>query len=213
MDVICTLFIGVPFIIHNICSIGSAAIAEHEVAKALKNAGYYILSIHLCILAFWVFVAGLQLIKILKQHLHNQIDAGDNAAIEKVKNGLFKVRMTMTICIVSLFIFVLLRFLYSFLNTYFSQNYALNLAMSILLTYDGILASTLVVLTVVFNPKALSSFNLTSSNQNMSDESQIDKSAFTTTTDDLTLITSRSETQKDSCNYNRRSFDYSKSPV
>ncbi|KAI8642365.1 hypothetical protein BD408DRAFT_432470 [Parasitella parasitica] len=166
VDVVCTVFIALPFITTNACFIATALYIQQgnlEMAQKFEDARNYQWLVYWLILTAWLLFAGLRLIKILKQLLVSQIEVGNLAAVEKIKNGLFKARMIMSISITCLLSFSIIRFLYSIIREYFSQYRKLNLAMTIVLMFDTTLASTLVVTTVIVNPKAIGSFHLSPS--------------------------------------------------
>lgn len=58
--------------------------------------------------------------------------------------------MVMTISITSLFVFSFIKCAYGAMRTTLLKNNALNLAIASVWTYDGTLASMLVVMTVIF---------------------------------------------------------------
>ncbi|KAG2202528.1 hypothetical protein INT46_005085 [Mucor plumbeus] len=215
IDIICSIFITMPFLTNNVCSIAAAVYAEQGnfvKAKIFTDALYYLWAAYCFILATWILFAGLRLIKILQKHLDNQGDDTNSASIHKIKNGLFKVRMIMSISITSLFIFSFIKCMYGIMRTRLLLDHVLNLAIAIVWTYDGTLASMLVVMTVLINPKALASLSLSSSSHGRSSESYnrtTTRSNFATYKDDSTLATtSHTEVRKDK-NYNfyRQSLD------
>ncbi|CEP19598.1 hypothetical protein [Parasitella parasitica] len=157
---------SLPFITINVCSIATAVYTQrgnYDMAQKFDDARNYQWMAYWLILTAWLLFAGLRLIKILKQLLHTQLEEGNAIAVDKIKNGLFKVRMIMSTSIFCLLTFSIIRFLYSIVSEYFSQYRKLNLAMSIFLMFDTTVAFTLVVATVIINPKAIGSLHLSPS--------------------------------------------------
>ncbi|KAI7897690.1 uncharacterized protein BX663DRAFT_527585, partial [Cokeromyces recurvatus] len=176
-DVLCSIMITLPFLTNNVCVIGASVYAERgDMAKAkiFTDILYFLWTAYCFTLALCILVAGLRLIAILKHHLKNQatLDPDNNSITGKIKNGLFKVRMIMSISITSLLIFSFIKCMYGILRVPLLKTTGLNLAIAIIWTFDGTLASILVAVVVFINPKALTSLNITSNN----DSSTITKS-------------------------------------
>ncbi|KAI8642375.1 hypothetical protein BD408DRAFT_443572 [Parasitella parasitica] len=214
IDIICTVFIILPFITTNVCSI--AVIASYlqfhiEAGLIFQGVLYYQWMVYWSILAAMIFIAGLRLIKILKEHLRNQIEAGNETHVQKIKNGLLKVRMTMAISISSMLLFIFIRYSYDLMREQLENNYGVTLGFTIVILYHRTLATTLVVMTVLLNPTALGAFIMMSSNKENSPETKFDsaanKSNITVPTDEVTLLASNIEKGKDSHDLHRQSID------
>ncbi|KAI8636251.1 hypothetical protein BD408DRAFT_448562 [Parasitella parasitica] len=219
IDIMCTIFIILPFVTSNICAIVIAAILgkphieESDVATSdiFFKIQYFQWLVYWSILAAWILLAGLRLIQILKKHMHIQSKQGNAATIQKSKTGLFKVRMTMAIGISSMLIFMLLRYLYSFLGERSHEDYNLTLGFSIVIIYHSTLASTLIIVTMLLNPRALNPISASAPVSDESLESYDSANAtkpndFALHTEEATLVMAHSKVQTSNANL------YSQSP-
>ncbi|KAI8640804.1 hypothetical protein BD408DRAFT_419268 [Parasitella parasitica] len=111
-------------------------------------------------LVIMILVAGLRLIKILKQHLYNQIKAGNRTSVEQIRNGLFKIRMIVSVSIITSLLFTFIRYVYTFLGDLAFDSYGATMALVAATLYHTVFATTLILLAVLFNPTALGSLNL-----------------------------------------------------
>ncbi|CEP19604.1 hypothetical protein [Parasitella parasitica] len=178
IDIICTIFIILPFITTNISSIAAAVSVLQWNAKAARvYAGvlYYQWLVYWSILAIMIFIAGLRLIKILEEHLRNQIEAGNGAHVQKIRNGLFKAGS----------------------HDYGSQY-----------QFHATVPSTLVVITVLLNPSALGAFSVSSNQEALHEPKVDAHTNFAVRTDEVTLIASDIENGKDSYDLHRQSLDH-----
>ncbi|KAI9345428.1 hypothetical protein BD770DRAFT_397051 [Pilaira anomala] len=170
IDILCTTLITLPFITNNICSIAASIYADRSQfyqAKLFTDLLYHFWSFYCFILASFILFAGLRLLKILQHHLENQHDQ-DNHASHKIKHGAFKVKVVMVVSVTSLLVFMLIKCFYGIFRKEILLNHVASLFVAIFWTFDGTVASTVVFLTLVINPKALSQLNI-SSNSNGSE--------------------------------------------
>jgi hypothetical protein len=145
--------ITLPFITNNICSIASAVYASRGDmvrAKGFTDALYFMWTIYCFTFAIWILIAGLKLQSLLKLHLNTQRDEDPNSLIvAKVKNGLFKVQVIMTVSVTCLFIFTFVKICYGIARVPILERTGLNLAIAVIWTFDGTFASLLVFSTVL----------------------------------------------------------------
>jgi hypothetical protein len=151
IDIFCSIIITLPFITNNICSISAAYYAEQgdlNKAKIFTDTLYYLWAAYCFNLACLILLFGLRLLNILSKHLDNQ-STSHPSTIDKIKNGAFKVKMIMSISVTSLFIFSIIKCLYAIFRVKILLNNALSIAIASVWTYDGTLASMLVVVTLL----------------------------------------------------------------
>jgi hypothetical protein len=145
--------IACPFLTNNVCSIAAAYYAEQRdfvKAKLFTDLLYFFWTFYCFVLAVWILFAGLKLLSIIGGHLHNQYEsAGNPATINRIKNGAFKVKMIMLISVTSLVIFSFIKCAYGVSRMSLLLDRGLNLAIATVWTFDGTIASMLVVMTVL----------------------------------------------------------------
>ncbi|KAI9248105.1 hypothetical protein EDC94DRAFT_570137 [Helicostylum pulchrum] len=164
IDIMCTSLITLPFITNNICVIAASVYAERNQlskAKLFTDLLYYFWTFYCFTLSIFISFAGARLLKILGLHLKNQSDP-ESSAVQKIKHGVFKVKMVMSISITSLLIFSVIKCVYGIFRKEILLNDMLNLLVAIFWTFDGTLASTFVILTLLINPKALTQLSISS---------------------------------------------------
>ncbi|CEP07242.1 hypothetical protein [Parasitella parasitica] len=171
IDFVCITFIILPFISTNVTVIGLS------VALYLKNmelAWKFYEILYMQWLFYWpalllmVLAAGLRLIKILKQHLHNQIKTGNKTSAQNIKNGLFKIRMIMSITITAASIFTIIRYTHTFLGDISYKDYSATLLVIIVSEYHISLATSLIFIFVSLNPTALGFYSFSSDERDTS---------------------------------------------
>ncbi|CEP12615.1 hypothetical protein [Parasitella parasitica] len=147
------------------------------------------------ILSVWILVAGLQLIRILKKCLHNQSKegSGDNVSIEAIRHGLFKARVTMAIGISFMVAFISLSSTQIFMMLTHYTDIICWVCFSILL-YSPALCTTLIVIVIVYNPKALNPLSGSFSTSQSFDNAEFTESSFTEHLGESTLVASHVET-------------------
>ncbi|CEP19601.1 hypothetical protein [Parasitella parasitica] len=170
IDIFFIIFTVFPVVITNTCSIAKGALIKQgslsETSKYTEALDYSWL-LYSAILALFIPYAGYMLIKVLRQQLFKHQNIPE--FVQNAKTALLKIRMTMLIAIVTLTTTIIFEFL-TVLKVSTSQNYHLTLAMYIVSTFNSTLASTLVIMVVLFNPKLLTPFSSPSSNQEDSAE-------------------------------------------
>ncbi|KAI8644788.1 hypothetical protein BD408DRAFT_412885 [Parasitella parasitica] len=204
IDIVCTILIILPFVTSNICVGGISYYNEQDNIEKLNiymQIHYYQWLVYWLILIVWILLAGIQLVKILRNHLYNQRKEGsDNViSIQKAQNGLFKVRMTMAIGVCSMLVFMFSRYFYTLMGDRFLENYNVTLAFSIIIVFHCTLASTLIILTILLNPRALNPISSSSPNQDkladFQDNDNITRSSFADHIGESTLVLSNTEAQ------------------
>ncbi|KAI8645752.1 hypothetical protein BD408DRAFT_440768 [Parasitella parasitica] len=203
IDIIFTIFLILPFVTTNICAIGlNISINQNnsEDAWIFFDIEYLQWLVYWPILVIWILLAGFRLIKILKKHLHHQISHGNSESIQKSRLAIFKVCMTMTIGSCSIIIFVLAQCLYTFMEDYFSNNLEGTVICFGIIIYHSTLASTLIIITMVFNPKAFHPLDATSPSADelpeSHDNTDATESKCARPTDESTLAVSPIETSE-----------------
>ncbi|KAI8636256.1 hypothetical protein BD408DRAFT_448566 [Parasitella parasitica] len=203
IDIIFTIFIILPFVTTNICAIGLNISINQNNPKGSDtffNIEYLQWLVYWPILIVWILLAGLRLVKMLKKHLYHQNSHGNSESIQKSRLAIFKVRMTMAIGICSTIIFIFVRYFYTFMEDYFSNNLEGTVICFGIVIYHSTLASTLIIMTMVFNPKAFHPLDATSPSEDESPESHDNTDATESNcarpTDESTLAVSPIETSE-----------------
>ncbi|KAG2213953.1 hypothetical protein INT47_001222 [Mucor saturninus] len=184
IDISCTAMLILPFISNNICSIAAAIYAERGdlvKAKIFTDTLYFFWTFYCFILASWIVFAGLRLLKILRHHLDNQHDP-EGSTVHKIKNGLFKVKMIMSISVTSLLVFSFVKCIYGIFRVKLLLHSEFNLALACIWTFDGTLASMLVVVSLLITPKALSPLDSSSGELESSSQSDFSRGRLSNNT-------------------------------
>ncbi|KAJ8655640.1 hypothetical protein O0I10_008729 [Lichtheimia ornata] len=174
IDILSTTFITMPFITNNICSIAAGIYAERGedfIAGQFTHAQYYFWTIYCGSLGFMILFAGIKLLRLLGHHLRMQHDLRTNIA--KIKTGSLKVKIIMLVGCVCLWVFALVLCLYGVLRDQIIRNTGYNLAISAVWTYDGVVATLLVEMALILNPRMTASLGVSgvSTNGSQSDPS------------------------------------------
>ncbi|KAI9313711.1 hypothetical protein BX666DRAFT_2114242 [Dichotomocladium elegans] len=182
IDIISTVFISLPFVTNNVCSIAEGIYAQRgddSLAAKFTKAHYYLWTIYCGSLGCMILVAGIKLLRLLKHHLTVQRALRSN--IGKIKAGMLKVKIIMIVGCVCLWIFALIVCLYGARRDLIVRNTAYNLVISTIWTYNGLLATILVELALIINPRMTASLGVSSEGTNGSQSDQPNPNGALTT--------------------------------
>ncbi|KAI9276443.1 hypothetical protein BY458DRAFT_505930 [Sporodiniella umbellata] len=160
VDLVFTLQTVCPFVLNNAFSIIAAVYAEkgnYSLAKAFTNGLYYMWTIHCIFLCLCSLYFGYGLMVLLKAHLRNQENQDeDDSKIQKIQNAIFRAKMLVLNTALTLFIFSVLKCIYSTFRLSLLKNEFYSYIMAAIWTFDGTFASAFVCLTLIINPKYIS---------------------------------------------------------
>ncbi|KAI8073973.1 hypothetical protein BC940DRAFT_289676 [Gongronella butleri] len=226
IDLLCTTLIVLPFISNNIVSISAGVNALHgDEAKAqlFTRILYGFWTFYCGSLSLIFLISGSQLVRLLKQHLF--FYKRDKQVLMNMKTGILKVRLVTLVGSLCLFIFALVVLIYAIYREPTFDIQPLHLTIGFAWSYDGCLASLLVELIVILNPRMTGSLGKLQFLGNSTDETTtMDDSRHTSITP-LTLAMAKDERigmshfrLKQSSFYymtppSSRSFDESKQPL
>lgn len=167
VDSICVLIITLPFISNNICSIAAGIFAyrgNDDLAASFTSALYYLWTFYTGFLGLLILYAGIRLLRLLNHHLLQRNDGRVDTA--KIKLGALKVKIIILTGFVCLALFAVILGLYGALRPQIQEDTTYNLAIAILWTYDGVLATALIEFSVILKyeafeyRKSISTFSL-----------------------------------------------------
>ncbi|KAI9484762.1 hypothetical protein BDB00DRAFT_983710, partial [Zychaea mexicana] len=173
IDLLGTIFISLPYVTNNICSIAAGVYAERGDdwhAAQFTHALYYLWTIYCGSLGFMILFAGLRLLRLLNHHLRMQHDLRVNIA--KIKTGTLKVKIIMVVGCVCLWVFAFILCMYGVFRDPVTRNTALNLTISAVWTYDGVVATLLVELALILNPRMTASLGVSNMSGSQSEPTQ-----------------------------------------
>lgn len=149
VDIVGCWFFFWPFVIDNICSLISGALATSDLEKAEVFAhllyGFWFL--HCSTLGCAVLFAGVRLVYILRGHLEKFSQT--HARYKALHTGIFKIQIIVTILVICLWGFAALLLLYSILRDRIMTSTVGSVIFGSIWTYLGVLSAILVETAIV----------------------------------------------------------------
>lgn len=165
VDIVFTLQIICPFVLNNVFSISAAVYAQKGnffLAKIFTSVLYYMWTLYCLFLALCSLYFGIGLIDLLKVHLKNQKDEDeDDDKIQKIRNAIFRVKMLVYNIVLTLFVFAILKCIYSTRRSILLENKVYSYITAAIWTFDGTIASAFVGVTLLVNPKYINPYFFT----------------------------------------------------
>ncbi|ORX53187.1 hypothetical protein DM01DRAFT_1383795 [Hesseltinella vesiculosa] len=186
VDVLCVVFITIPFIlptIFNILTGVNASQGNNDSAIFFTKVNYYIWMCLAIFLGIFVFFAGVRLVKLLTSHMVTK--ANQRVNIMKIKAGATKVKLTVFFGCVCIWGLAFFSGLFATARYGIITNNVYVGLVSGVINFIGIAATTLILTVLVVEPgfvNSLSSWSLGSSSEARSHPSQYMMSNMGTTT-------------------------------
>ncbi|KAI7850626.1 hypothetical protein BDC45DRAFT_518082 [Circinella umbellata] len=155
IDGACFSAITLPFISNNICSIAAGVYADQEnltLASSFTSALYYFWTFYTSFLGILILFAGFRLIGLLRHHFIDKPGATADD-IEKFSLGALRVKIIILTASICLLLFSLVVVLYGAFRTSIILYTPYNLAFAVIWTFNGIIATGLIVFGVILNPR------------------------------------------------------------
>ncbi|KAI9301610.1 hypothetical protein BJ944DRAFT_271235 [Cunninghamella echinulata] len=160
LDLTCLIMLSFPIIITLPVSIVAghyAEIGDVENASHWTNATYFIWMGHDFLMGTSILLAGLRLLKLLKQHLLAQGDRQENIA--KIKLGATKVKIIIFIACSCLWGYGIFIGYYGAARYTVMQKFSSTIVLTCLTLYTGPMTSTIVIIALFLNTKMLKGFS------------------------------------------------------
>ncbi|KAI8139574.1 hypothetical protein BJV82DRAFT_672544 [Fennellomyces sp. T-0311] len=156
--------VTLPFISNNVCSIAAGVLGlqgNFFLADRFTSVLYYFWTFYTCSLGVFIVYAGFRLIGLLQDHFEGKpgVSAED---IEKLKLGAVKVKIVTFSAFGSLLLFSLINVLYGVFRHSITTHMPYNMTIAVIWTFNGILATALIVFSVILNPRMASFAGLAS---------------------------------------------------
>ncbi|CAO3633869.1 unnamed protein product [Cunninghamella echinulata] len=159
LDLTCIIMLSFPLIVTLPVSIVSgyyAEIGDVENASHWTNATYFIWMGHDFLMGTSILLAGLRLLKLLRQHLLAQGDRQEN--IVKIKLGATKVKIIIFIACTCLWGYGIFIGYYGAARYTVMQKFSSTIVLTCLTLYTGPMTSTIVIIALFLNAKMLNGF-------------------------------------------------------
>ncbi|CAO3616108.1 unnamed protein product [Cunninghamella echinulata] len=176
LDLICITMLLFPLItiLPSIVSGFYAGIGNVEKASSWTSATYFLWTFNDFLVGASVLLAGLRLLKLLKQYLLTQGNRRENIA--KIRLGATKVRIIILIGCSCLWGYAIFIGYYAASRYVIMQAFIPTIIITCLTLYTGPLATTIIMLALLLNDKILNGFSqisLSSGNQNTTNNSEL----------------------------------------
>ncbi|KAI9274303.1 hypothetical protein BDA99DRAFT_590854 [Phascolomyces articulosus] len=200
IDGVCFIIIILPFLSNNITSISSGVYAvrgDLSLAGAFTNASYYCWTVYTAFLGVLIFYAGFRLIRLLRRHFIEK--PGTTAEdVEKFALSALKVKIIILTASLCLFVFTIVLVLFASLREQILAYTPYNLAVGIIIAFNGVVGTGIVIFAVILNPRVATLTGLVTSssgggehNGGLSTTSRMSKwlnSRMTTTTQSTNTV-------------------------
>ncbi|KAG2219425.1 hypothetical protein INT45_010616, partial [Circinella minor] len=165
--------IGLPFISNNLCAIlGGIYIDQknYELANTFTSALYHCWTFYTCMLGTLLLYAGLRLIRLLRTHFINNPGV-TKVDIKKFSLGALKVKIIVVAASTCIMIFAIIVILYASYRHEITLYKPYNLAIGIVVTFNAIVGTGVVLFAIILNPKVATLTGLVTSTTDGNDYS------------------------------------------
>ncbi|CAO3703549.1 unnamed protein product [Rhizopus stolonifer] len=168
VDIGFTAITLIPFLFNTICSILSAVYAQHnDYAKArIFTVLIYAMWVADCVvLAFMTIYFGLNILKVFEIHLNNRRGASD-PSVENVKNSLMRMKAISVVLTCNYLLYAIIKSIYCIGRDKMMVDKTFNIALCTVWNLVATINVTLVLITLIFNPKLLNPLSFSSNSSN-----------------------------------------------
>ncbi|KAI9484572.1 hypothetical protein BDB00DRAFT_983982 [Zychaea mexicana] len=165
IDGACVAVITLPYITNNICAIAAGVFADRGdfvLAANFTDALYYLWTFYTTSLAILILYAGFRLIRLLRHHFIDKPGAtGED--VNKFSLGALKVKIIILTAFFCLILFAIMVVLYGVSRVSISLYMPYNLTFAVIWTFNGSIATGLIIFAVILNPRMATLAGLVSS--------------------------------------------------